>query len=300
MRTPKLYRHRLTMSTQPATRSGGGKRGTISGWSPGAARRNLAFLGSVDERHLTGHGYAITLTVRDCPATVEDWQKAQRAWIQRQTNAGLIRLHWVMEFQRRGTPHLHAAAWYESPQGAKPLTDWVDITAHLGTGIKAQHLRDIEGPVGWFEYMGKHCGRGAAHYQRRQESLPQQWKRSPRVWGHRGDWTLEEPCDGQLTDRQYFRLRRRIRAWRLARARAAVPGPGWTWQLGTLLSRPICRDMNIPPELFGKANTTLRKRLRNLQYVRAMLRCNEPKRSNVQGVSEWIPQDVQQQLLRDL
>lgn len=58
--------------------------------------------------------------------------------------------------------------------------------------------------------------------------------------------------------------------------------------------------MNIPPELFGKANTTLRNRLRNLRYVRSMLRCNEPKRSNVQGVSEWIPQDVQQQLFRDL
>lgn len=288
------------MSTQPRQKSGGGKRGKVTGWSPGAARRNLAFLASVDERHLTGHGFAITLTVRDCPPTHADWAKAQLAWIKRQERAGLIRLHWVMEFQRRGTPHLHAAAWYEADPGQKPLVDWVEITRDLGTGIKGQHARPIEGPVGWFQYLGKHCGRGAAHYQRRQETLPQQWEKSPRVWGHRGDWVLEEPGDAELTDRQYFRLRRRVRSWRVAQARAKVPGPGWRWIEGELLTRPMARAMPISPTLLGADNTQLRQRLRNLGYVRAMLKCPDEKLSNCRGVSEWIPQHVQQQLLRGL
>ena len=58
--------------------------------------------------------------------------------------------------------------------------------------------------------------------------------------------------------------------------------------------------MNIPASLIGTAATPLRKRLRDLQFSRAMLRCNDENLSNVRGVSEWIPQDVQQQLFRDL
>ena len=43
------------------------KRGEVGGWSEGAARRNVRFLYGIEERELHGDGFAVTLTVRDCP-----------------------------------------------------------------------------------------------------------------------------------------------------------------------------------------------------------------------------------------
>ena len=61
----------------------------------GATRRNTEFLMSVRTDQLTGAGVAITLTVRDCPPSAEDWHKLRRAWEKRMVRAGMVRLHWV-------------------------------------------------------------------------------------------------------------------------------------------------------------------------------------------------------------
>lgn len=289
------------MGTSGTHKRRGGPRGNVTGWSPGAARRNLAFLMSVETSKLIGHGYAVTLTVRDCPATKADWVKAQHAWIQAQRRAGMLRLHWVMEYQRRGTPHLHVAVWYaDTIDPTKPLHDWVRITKHLGTGVKGQHVRPIEGPVGWFQYLGKHCGRGASHYQRRQQTLPEQWTSSPRVWGHVGDWFLNDPAEGTLTDPQFFRLRRWQRSYQAAKARAAVPGPGWSWLSSTLFTKRLARSLPINPRGHADGSTSLGHRLRHLVYVRSRLKCNDPKLSNVRGVNDWIPNDLTLRMLSQL
>ena len=299
----------------------GGKRGRVSGWSPGAARRNTAFLRSVDEHTLDGVGLALTLTLRTCPPTREVWAKMVDTWIKRQKRAGLIRLHWVMEFQRRGVPHLHVAAWYgakkiaavDGPTSAltepamihqdmrraslehqnaarKAVSDWLEVGEICEPGPKGQQVRPIEGPVGWFMYLAKHCGRGRKHYQRQQESQPEGWEGSPRVWGHSGPWTLIEPVSVAMTDRQWFQLRRLVRSWRVANARAGVPGPGWSWISGGLFNRDHLRAAAL-----GKGRP-LRAKLRNLQHARGMLRCTDRKLSEVRGISEWIDQDMQRQL----
>jgi hypothetical protein len=36
----------------------------------------MRFLYSIDERHLDGHGFALSLTVKDAPATSADWHGA--------------------------------------------------------------------------------------------------------------------------------------------------------------------------------------------------------------------------------
>lgn len=289
------------MATSGTHQRRGGPRGNVTGWSPGAARRNIAFLRSVDERELTGHGYAITLTVKDCPGTIEDWTTCLDKWIKRQRRSGLIRLHWVMEYQARAVPHLHCAAWYDDAAASiKAITDWVEITQHLRTGPRGQHIREIDGPIGWFQYMAKHCGRGSKHYQRQQGLLPEKWTKSPRVWGKSGDWPTVDPAEGTITDNQFYRLRRRVRSLRVAQARAAVPGPGWDWINGTLFTKELARSMAIAPQLIGSVKTQLRPRLRHLQYVRAMLKNNDPKKSAVLGVSEWITSDHQQELLRSI
>ena len=55
-------------------------RGDVQGWSEGATRRNTEFLMSVRTDQLTGAGVALTLTLRDCPPTADDWHKLRRAW----------------------------------------------------------------------------------------------------------------------------------------------------------------------------------------------------------------------------
>lgn len=289
------------MATTGTHKRRGGPRGNVTGWSPGAARRNIAFLRSVDERSLAGHGYAITLTVRDCPATIESWSTSLTAWIKRQRRSGLIRLHWVMEYQSRGVPHLHVAAWYDNDAASlKALDDWIEITSHLRSGHRGQYIREIEGPIGWFQYMSKHCGRGSKHYQRQQNLLPAKWTKSPRVWGKSGEWPTVEVAEGQLTDNQFYRLRRLIRSLRVSQARRSVPGPGWSWIEGSLLTKQLARSMPIAPTLCGSVKTSLRSRLQHLRYVRTMLKNDDPKKAAVIGLSEWITPDVQDELLKVL
>lgn len=297
-----------------------GKRGNASGWSPGAARRNTAFLRSVDETSLDGIGLALTLTLRNCPESKGEWQAILQAWIERQKRAGVIRLHWVMEFQRRGVPHLHVAAWYEPERikapsaeaweaadaamihqdmrragllhqqaARKAVADWLEVASSCEPGAKGQQARPIDGPVGWFQYLAKHCGRGRNHYQRQQESHPEGWEGSPRVWGRVGAWNVLDAASVDLTVNQFYRLRRLVRSQRVARARAAAHG-GSAWPADMLPGyRSILRGMGKP---------TLRHRLRLLAQARSMLRCTERKLSEVRGISEWVTEAQQMDLLR--
>jgi hypothetical protein len=328
----------------------GGPRGKVTGWSPGAARRNVAFLRSVEVEHLDGLGLAATLTVKHCPASPQVWADLVRAWVMRQRRAGMRRLHWVMEFQRRGVPHLHAAIWFDPDQvksflpgevapslhpdlhrettqhvhaAAKLVADWIDISSSglaasvdgsgadgsvagggaaeapptrpgLGAGPKGQQVRPLVGDVGWFMYLAKHCGRGRQHYQRQMDAMPDAWESSPRVWGKSGEWHLVDPADVNVTAREWFQLRRLVRAQRVAAARQDM-NLGWSWADGGLLTRPQLRDL-----VLRKGKRPYRVRLRNLQHARRMLRCPDAKLSAVRGISEWVTEDRQADLLRAL
>lgn len=278
------YEHGFTMSHISNHERRPGKRGEVVGWSDGAARRNIAFLRSVDESALDGHGFALTLTVGTCPESSADWGRMVRAWIERQRRRGMIRLHWVMEFQRRGVPHLHCAIWYEKPTVNLPvhelrhfdtapvqpiqgmaICDWLDLCAQRGwkARAKAQFARVIDGPVGWFQYMAKHCSRGVGHYQRQRESLPAGWKTTGRLWGKRGRWVVVEPERIRLHRQAWFRLRRYTRQWRIAEARQALP-----------LNR------------------------RQFAFCRRMLKCGDSTLSALRGLSEWVPKSVQGALVK--
>ncbi|MBV6726576.1 helitron helicase-like domain-containing protein, partial [Nocardioides daeguensis] len=76
----------------------------------------------METNELDGQGFGVTLTLRQTPATHSDWmalvQRLQRAF----REAGLTRWHWVVEWQRRGTPHLHLAVY--APEGwESPISD---------------------------------------------------------------------------------------------------------------------------------------------------------------------------------
>ena len=245
------------------------KRGEVSGWSDGAVRRNTRFLMSVEEGRLTGAGVAFTLTVRDCPPTAAEWHRIRRAWEKRMARAGMLRLHWVTEWQRRGVPHLHGAIWFpDAYRTAEVIEAWMAVAGAYGAAWWGQHARPIDGPVGWFQYLAKHASRSSKHYQRSPEHIPEGWRRrTGRVWGKSGDWPVRDAVRFELEDQRgdggWFAFRRLVRAWRLADARAAG-------------SR------------------------RRIAQARRMLRCGDRALSRVRGVSEWIPEHVTMSLLAHL
>ena len=263
MRTLKVYRHGLTMGTPPRSNDHlRAKRGTVEGWSESASRRNIQFLRSVDERALPlseagepTYPIALTLTLRDCPPTSQDWHKLRRGLLKRYERLGLIRCHWVTEWQRRGVPHLHGAFWF--PAGVHPaqlIAHWLDLAAPYGADRSGQHCTPVTDAIGWFQYVSKHTARGARHYQRRSENIPSAWlKRTGRVWGYTGEWPTQGPVEFDLSDEAYYRLRRILRRCRIADARST-----------------------------GNAY--------RISAARRMLKSGRRELSDVRGASEWLGQ----------
>lgn len=276
MRTITLYRHGVSMGTPTSNpNKTPPKRGEVQGWSTSATRRNIAFLRSVDENAIqcTEDGellqaVALTLTVKDCPETHADWHATRRAFQKRLERMGLYRSHWVVEWQRRGVPHLHGAFWFPHTPDIfqyrerirSIIEHWLSAAATYGAAIGGQQAMSIYDDIGWFKYLAKHAARGVHHYQRSAENIPDGWKKTGRIWGHTGDWPLVDPDKRLITDTEYFQLRRMCRSWRKADAR--------------------------------KSGNRYR-----IKSARTMLRHNHPEKSKLRGVSEWIPEQTTLALL---
>jgi len=272
-----VYRHGMTCGVAPLKNSHQrALRGEVGGWSDGATRRNTRFLYSIREHELHGLGFAVTLTLKICPPSAVEWQRLRSAWIKRMERLGMLRLHWVTEWQRRGVPHLHCAIWFtpEAVQEHGPvelymsiIRHWIALTASkYQAGHQSQHLREIDGAIGWFQYLSKHAARGVKHYQRSSDNLPAAWQsKTGRMWGHTGDWPVREAIkinlQGTPGDGGFYAFRRLIRSWRRADARGDV------------------------------YRSKIAKRL---------LRCPQEPLSRVRGLSEWISEDLQSAFLANL
>lgn len=278
----RLYPHGMTAGVAPNVKNHTPpKRGKVSGWSHGATRRNTRFLYSVEDDKLAGVGLAVTLTVRECPASAQDWHRMRRALIKRMERAGMVRLHWVTEWQRRGVPHLHAAMYFdELPELASALavgvrrawagSGWrstpIGVAVALGAVEHCQHVEPITDAVGWRKYVSKHASRGVSNYQRSDAGIPAGWRgETGRVWGTCGDWPTRGEVrinvQGREGDGGWFAFRRVVRGWRRADARAE------------------------PVE---------QKRACRVRAARHMLKCGNRALSEVRGLSEWAepgPQD---------
>jgi hypothetical protein len=185
---------------------------------------------------------------------------------------GMIRGHWVTEWQKRGVPHLHGVAYFDiTPEQpdyieryvdthSKILKHWMEVAEPYGVNIRAQNLKIITDALGWLQYLAKHASRGVTHYQRNIENMPAGWNKTGRVWGYVGDWPVDEPVKLHLTTEGYWRFRRLVRNWRVVNART---------------------DGDI----------------KRIKYARIMLRDNERERSAVRGLSEWIPEDLALQMM---
>ena len=200
-------------------------RGEVSGWSRDVARRNTDFLLSVQADSLTGHGFAVSLTVKDCPPTPQDWQTLRNTFFKRLRRMGMIRAHWLTEWQRRGVPHMHAAIWFDSERDRslilpRLIHHWIESAAAYRAGIYSQDVKPITGTVGWFEYLAKHATRSVTNYQRSPENIPKLWRgKTGRMWGHLGDWPTEEAKELELDTRPWHHYRRLMIRYQIGKAR---------------------------------------------------------------------------------
>lgn len=292
----RVYQHGLTAGIPPGDNNHvRAKRGECEGWTHSSTRSNTRFLYSVHEPQLTGQGFAITLTLRDCPGSHDDWNKLRRAYFERLRRMGLIRAHWLTEWQRRGVPHLHCAIWLPEPQtcserllgdyrgsnsrithyGSSELfrlqvdlvDHWLSLAGPLGALPHSQTVEPIHNSVGWFKYLSKHASRGLSHYQRSSAGIPEGWRKTGRMWGHLGEWPTREAIRLELDNAGFFAFRRIVRNYRIADARADGQASG-KW--------------------------------RRLSQARRMLNCNDRKLATVRGISEWIELETQLQITAHL
>ncbi len=246
-------------------------------------RRHTRWLYAVNPEALSSPadglvGVSLTLTVARCPETPADWEALRRAWLKAVQRAGVVRLHWVVEWQARGVPHMHLALYCPSDRsaeewGAIAIVAWLQRAGETyGARVSGQDWNEIEGPLGWLQYLSKHAARGVAHYQR--QGKPAAWENTGRLWGYTGDWPVVEPWTIDAEWAAFYRLRRVVRLWRTADARKALQA--------------------------AKTPEEARKARRRITYARHMLRCPDRSLSPVRGVSEWIPLEQLERIVDEL
>lgn len=205
------------------------KRGEVKGWTPGSSRRLVAWLWSINADALArDDGWAITLTCGTTPDSAEEWHAVRRAFQERLRRSGVELQHWVVEWTRKGRPHMHMAVYGPGRVDVHALVAWLDLCDKRGWPVstKGQHIERITGVTGWLQYVSKHAARGVAHYQR--QGAPPGWEKTGRLWGKLGAWPVELPIEVELDDAQFHRYRRLARRWQQDRMRrAGVPAKVW-------------------------------------------------------------------------
>lgn len=242
------------------------KRGEVVGWSKAAARRQTRWLWSVNSGDLSGFGYAVTLTLRDTPESAVEFHALRHAYLKRLERMGTIRVHWVMEFQERGAPHLHMAVYFDRELSEVDFgmlaVHWMQVGRIFGVDFWAQDVKEIRGDLGWLKYLAKHASRGVYHYQR--SGHPDGWDKTGRLWGVGGAWPVVEPVVfEELNNREFYRVRRLMRAWAYADARKVGDS-------------------------------------RRMQFLRRSWSTSSSKESRYLGAAEWIPEHVALRLVEFL
>jgi hypothetical protein len=194
---------------------------------------------------------------------------------------GLIRYHWVTEWQRRGVPHLHGCLYFDHELHFNELqkikSHWSKSASEYVANFKAQDIKIVESAVGWLKYLAKHGSRSKHHYQR--SSKPPEWDSSGRVWGKGGEWPIK--LTEHVTDnRKIYKLRRLMKRWRIADARKPQPF--------------ISGDYTYYPDnpVYWSILPSGYKNPRRIRQARRCLKSNDVKFSAVRGMSEWIPEEL--------
>jgi hypothetical protein len=264
------------------------KRGQITGWSIDAVRRHTQWLYSVLGPALTGWGFALTLTMRECPPTSRDFHAMRRAFLMRLQRTGhVVRLHWVVEWTRRKVPHMHMAVYLSAELSRVEFerivrAAWLGVAQDYGTVGEAQMVKTIYDSKGWSAYTSKHAARGVGHYQR--QGKPSGWETTGRLWGFTGDWPTRDASRWYFEDRAWFAARRIVRGWRLADAQKAL----------RRAQEAVARAQGSRE--LRDAQKALRTALGRITAARRVLQHPDPRVSVVRGLSEWIDGETLERL----
>ena len=277
-----MLRDGIKVSKAPGGNPDPAKRGRATGWSESAARRNRDFLMAVDGDQLrdpaSGDPFALSLTFgRQKTVSPADLKASREAFFDRLRRRGLIRLHWLVEFQRDGTPHLHMLAYMPAntlPESvAACLRDmWLEVTAPWGSTACGQYVVPVGHLTGWKQYLAKHGVRGVRHYQRQ---MPDGWEVPGRMWGKLGEWptwSAEVECDLDT----FFRFRRLLRSYRIAAARSE-------------LATANAADRAAKRAAIRHARRCLRHPFRDGN-----------RRTSMRGAALWLPREVSGRMLMHL
>lgn len=258
-------------------------RSNTVGWNYQVSRRLKKWLYSIPIESLDGHGYAFTLTVRDCPPTSDDWASIRNTYIKRLMRLGCIRLQWLTEWQRRGVPHLHGIAYFEAPVNPDVIkSNWVDLADGLyGAKSYAQDSKPITSVLGWLDYLAKHAGRSANHYQRSPENIPPAWaSKTGRMWGARGAWECREPMKLEIDQNAFYAYRRITKKIYHSNVRD---------RLLKKISLFIPENFAMSKKEWTRA--MCKSELKQFKNSRKILQSSDSNAGRMMGVSDWIDQE---------
>jgi len=273
------------------------KRGSVTGWTAGAARRNDLFLRSIDFKAVEAlglFGYAATMTLPTAPPTAADFKKRLQRFLSYTVASGAQLIHYVIEMQPRRNspdgpvPHIHMVAFFPKhygPQNQNPqsmlqgqvllFVYWNEAFSEYGPQITAQHIEAIHDLRGWSRYVAKHGARSETHYQRLRGLLPAGWLKTGRVWGTKGDWPRYTEAV-QLSYQAHYAFRRFATNLQLADVRKNIP--------------------KLRLRLADSANAAQRKQNQKLldqtvnrrRYLKSRLKRNKLKIARLVPVSDWV------------
>lgn len=221
------------------------------------------------------------MTLGYTPATSDEWRLLLQRLFDGLRAAGFIRWHWVVEWQARGTPHLHMAVYgpEEGLGGWQVVRVWLRLTKDAyGSQIGSQKSKPITDAVGWSKYCAKHAARGVRHYQR--WGRPDGWEKTGRLWGYGGDWPTTEPVVGHLSTAEYHQVRRMVRNWAVAEARTRALGHE---------SRALRYEGRGEREKARQEREKAGYAWDSVGYLRRLFKCPDRSLSTVRGLSQWVP-----------
>lgn len=237
------------------------KRGKCAGWSFRVARSFTTFLQSIMPARFCGRMYAVTLTVRDCPASPDQFNKARRRFVEALRYRGFEAFIWCTEWQLRKVPHLHCLLVLpeDSPLDELQIKVlWLMAARDFRPAIQSQDCRLVDKVGGWFQYLGKHAARSISNLQRSSKLIPPAWAGvTGRMWGYSG----EIPRDAE--GRPY-----------------EIPHAVW-WQLRRLILR------------FQIATARTQRDIRRVRYLRRFLKSQDRERSPATSLPSWLWLDDQ-------
>lgn len=201
----------LLIFPSPSSRSGGGRRGRISSFSPASRRRFRRSLFFIDWRQLVGGRllWWVTLTCRDVLDGISFKKILRNLLFSRRFRD--LPIVWRLEFQERGAAHLHLLIFCDESVAFDFVRSWISLCDSLG--FSASPLAQCVRPVRSFSRLAAYISDASKISQ----SLGSSY--NGRYWGiiNRGKWpkALLLECSDPIS---VWRVVRSLRSSRLRRS----------------------------------------------------------------------------------